>query len=61
MPPLKRSGGGGVSAIDGGWLRSWGTEGGRDAPLPILLGRDGRAGTGGGGFLEEGNTENRSA
>ena len=54
IPPLRRSG---SMSVDEGWLRSSGTEGGLETPLPILLGTEGRAGTGGGGFLEDdGNT-----
>lgn len=53
IPPLRRSG---CMSAEECWLRSCGTEGGREPPLPMLFGMEGRAGTGGGGFLEEGNT-----
>ena len=52
MPPLKRSGDG-MPSMEGGWLRSCGTEGGREALLSTLPGSEGMAGTGGGGFLDE--------
>lgn len=43
------------------WLRSRGAISGLDAMLPILFTGDGNAGTGGGGPLDGGSTEGKSA